>query len=69
VLGKYIPALSVLGGAFVGFLAGFADLTGTIGSGTGMLLAVMIIFQFYENIMREHSDEMPDFVKKLAGAK
>ncbi len=66
VLGKYIPALSVLGGAFVGFLAGFADLTGALGSGTGILLAVMIIYQFYENIMREHGHEMPEFVRRIA---
>ncbi len=67
VLQKYIPALSVLGGAFVGFLAGFADLTGALGTGTGILLAVMIVYQFYETIMREHGGEMPEFVKKITG--
>ena len=67
ILNKYIPALAVLGGAFVGFLAGFADLTNALGTGTGILLAVMIVYQFYEQITQQHFDELPEPVKKFMG--
>ncbi len=69
VLQKYIPALSVLGGAFVGFLAGFADLTSAIGTGTGILLTVMILDQLWNDyILKNHADELPEFVKKITKA-
>ena len=69
VLQKYIPALSVLGGAFVGFLAGFADLTSAIGTGTGILLTVMILDQLWnDHILKNHADELPEFVKKITRA-
>jgi preprotein translocase subunit SecY len=67
VLERYIPALAVLGGAFIGFLASFADLTLALGTGTGILLTVMIVYQFYEQIMSQHADDMPPAVKKLIG--
>jgi len=66
VLDKYIPSLTVLGGAFVGLLAGFADLTNAVGSGTGILLTVMIVYQIYEQIQQQHWDEMPEWLKKLS---
>lgn len=69
VLQKYIPALAVLGGAFVGFLAGFADLTSAIGTGTGILLTVMILDQLWnDHILKNHADELPEFVKKVMKA-
>ncbi|MBN2202581.1 MAG: preprotein translocase subunit SecY [Candidatus Aenigmarchaeota archaeon] len=68
VLNRYIPALTVLGGAFVGFLATFADLTSAIGSGTGLLLTVMIIYQLYEQIMQQHGDDIPPSIRKFLGA-
>lgn len=69
VLQKYIPALAVLGGAFVGFLAGFADLTSAIGTGTGILLTVMILDQLWnDHILKNHADELPEFVKKITKA-
>lgn len=67
VLDKYIPALTILGGAFVGFLASFADLTSAIGSGTGILLTVMIIYQFYEQITAQHGEDMPERLRKFLG--
>ena len=69
ILKRYIPALTVMGGAFVGFLAGFADLTSALGTGTGILLTVMIVFQLYEQIVSQHYDELPEFVKKMMGEK
>lgn len=67
ILDKYIPALTILGGATIGFLAAFADLTSAIGTGTGILLTVMIIYQFYEQISQEHSEDMPESLKKFFG--
>ena len=67
VLNRYIPSLAVLGGAFVGFLAGFADLTSAIGTGTGILLAVMIVYQFYESIAQQHMEDMHPAVRKFMG--
>jgi len=66
VLDKYIPSLTVLGGAFVGLLAGFADLTNAVGSGTGILLTVMILYQLYEQITQQHWDDMPEWLKRIA---
>jgi preprotein translocase subunit SecY len=67
VLDKYIPALTILGGAFVGFLASFADLTSAIGSGTGILLTVMIVYQFYEQISAQHYEDIPESIRKFFG--
>ncbi|HIQ50105.1 MAG TPA: preprotein translocase subunit SecY [Nanoarchaeota archaeon] len=67
LLEKYIPSLTVLGGAFVGFIAGFADLTGAIGTGTGILLTAMIITQFYETIVAQHLEDMHPALRKFVG--
>ncbi|OGI11952.1 preprotein translocase subunit SecY [Candidatus Micrarchaeota archaeon RBG_16_36_9] len=67
VLDRYIPALTIMGGAFIGFLAAYADLTAAIGTGTGLLLAVTIIYQLYEQINQQHSEDMPPAIKKFLG--
>ena len=67
VLDRYIPALTVMGGAFIGFLAAYADLTSAIGTGTGLLLATMIVYQFYEQITSQHKEDMPPQIKKFLG--
>ena len=68
VLSRYIPALSVLGGITVGFLAGFADLLGAVGTGTGILLTVMIIYNYYEELSNQNMDEAHPIIRKLFGA-
>ncbi|MCX6817640.1 MAG: preprotein translocase subunit SecY [Candidatus Aenigmarchaeota archaeon] len=65
VLDRYIPALSVLGGATVGFLASFADFTDALGTGTGILLAVMIVYQLYEQISMQHMEDMHPALKRF----
>lgn len=67
VLDKYIPALTIMGGALVGFIASFADLTSAIGTGTGILLTVMIIYQFYEQITSQHGEDIPERIRKFLG--
>ncbi len=65
VLDRYIPSLTVIGGAAIGALAAYADLTGAIGTGTGILLATMIVQQLYEQITSQHRDDVPGPLKKL----
>lgn len=67
VLNRYIPSLAVLSGAFVGLLASVADFTGALGSGTGILLAVMIVYNLYEEINNQHSEDMPPMFRRFFG--
>ncbi|MFH1294709.1 MAG: hypothetical protein ABIH90_02085, partial [Candidatus Aenigmatarchaeota archaeon] len=65
VLDRYIPALTVLGGLSVGFLAAFADFTHAIGSGTGILLSTMIVYQLYEEIATQHAEDMHPALRRF----
>jgi len=53
ILNKYIFPLTVLGALSVGILAGMADLTGALGSGTGILLTVGILYRMYEQMEQQ----------------
>jgi len=53
VLNLYIPIAAAFGGMCIGMLTIVADFMGAIGSGTGILLAVTIIYQHMENAQRE----------------
>jgi preprotein translocase subunit SecY len=70
VLERYIPVVTVIGGAAVGALAGFADAIGTVGnaSGTGVLLTVGIMIQLYEQIAKEQAMEMHPILRGFFGA-
>ncbi|HMK54524.1 MAG TPA: preprotein translocase subunit SecY [Methanobacteriaceae archaeon] len=68
ILKKYIPAITVLGGAFVGFLAFGADLTGAVGGGTGVLLTVGIVYQLYEEIAQEQLMDMHPMLRNFLGS-
>jgi preprotein translocase subunit SecY len=67
VLERYIPTVTVIGGAAVGALAAGADMIGTVGqaSGTGVLLAVGILIQLYEAIGREQMMEMHPVLRRF----
>ncbi len=67
VLNRYIPNLAVLGGAAVGALAAYADFTWALGTGTGILLATMIIFNLYEEIAMQHLEDMHPAVRRFIG--
>ncbi|MEM4719641.1 MAG: preprotein translocase subunit SecY [Candidatus Pacearchaeota archaeon] len=58
ILKRYVGPLTILGGAAIGFLAALADLTGALVGGTSILLVVMIIYQFYQNIAQQHALDM-----------
>jgi protein transport protein SEC61 subunit alpha len=53
VLNRYIPTAAALGGVVIGAISVLADFLGAIGSGTGILLAVTIVFQYYEAFVKE----------------
>lgn len=56
VLNRYIPTAAAFGGMCIGALSVMADFMGAIGSGTGILMAVTIIFQFYESFLKESKE-------------
>ena len=65
ILQKYIPAITIMGGAFVGFLAFGADLTGALGGGTGVLLTVGIVYRLYEELAQEQMMDMHPMLRKF----
>jgi preprotein translocase subunit SecY len=65
VLSRYVGPLAVIGGAAVGALAAYADFTGALGTGTGILLATMIIYQLYEQIAMQHMEDMHPALRRL----
>jgi preprotein translocase subunit SecY len=69
VLERYIPQVTVIGGALVGALAVLANLFGTIGqvSGTGLLLTVSITYKLYEEIAEEQLMEMHPMMRQMFG--
>ncbi|MFQ3319206.1 MAG: preprotein translocase subunit SecY [Natronomonas sp.] len=69
VLERYIPQVTVIGGALVGLLAVMANMLGTIGqvSGTGLLLTVSITYKLYEEIAEEQMMEMHPMMREMFG--
>eukprot|EP01126_Amoeba_proteus_P055728 TRINITY_DN693_c0_g1_i2.p1 TRINITY_DN693_c0_g1~~TRINITY_DN693_c0_g1_i2.p1 ORF type:complete len:399 (-),score=56.05 TRINITY_DN693_c0_g1_i2:235-1431(-) len=53
---RYIPTAAAFGGLCIGALSVVADFMGAIGSGTGILLAVTIIYQYFELFAKEAQD-------------
>jgi len=69
VLERYIPQVTILGGALVGLLAVMANMLGTIGgvSGTSLLLTVSITYKLYEEIAEEQLMEMHPMMRQFFG--
>ena len=67
ILKRYIPVVTILGGVVVGLVAGLSDFVGVFGSGTGILLSVGIIYQYYELLMRERAAEMFPAFRRILG--
>ncbi|XP_059964285.1 protein transport protein Sec61 subunit alpha-like [Mesoplodon densirostris] len=55
-LNRYIPIAVVFGDLCIGALSMLADFFGAIGSGTGTLLAVTIIYQYFEVFVKEQAE-------------
>ena len=56
-LNRTIPAAATLGGMCIGLLTIFADFMGAIGSGTGILLAVTIIYEYFEELKKNENEK------------
>lgn len=69
VMLRYIPKVTIIGGAFIGALTLLASLLGTIGGagGTGLLLTVSIVYRLYEDIASEQMMEMHPMVRSFFG--
>jgi len=65
ILKRYIMPLTIMGGLAVGALASFADFLGALTNGTAILLAVMIMYQLYQNIAQQHAVDMHPALKKI----
>ena len=68
ILDRYIMPLTVMGGIAIGLLAASTDLLGALVSGTSILLVIMIMFQFYQNIAQQHSMDMNPMMRKFMGS-
>jgi len=67
LLDRYILPLTIMGAISVGLLAALADLTGAVGTGTGILLTVMIVYKLYEEIAQQHMMDMNPMMRKFMG--
>lgn len=67
ILNKHIFPLTVLGSFCVGLLAGLADLTGALGTGTGILLTVGILHRLYEQMEQMKAFESYPALARLVG--
>ncbi|KAJ2655808.1 translocon subunit [Coemansia sp. RSA 1200] len=56
-LKRIIPTAATVGGVIIGILSISADLLGAIGSGTGILLAVTIIYNYFEAFANERAEQ------------
>ena len=66
-LEMYIPQAAALGGCFIGVLAAFADFTGALGTGTGILLSVSIMRQYFDILVKERAAEMHPALRDFLG--
>jgi preprotein translocase subunit SecY len=67
VLSRYIMPTAILGGVFVGLLSAGADFLGALGSGTGILLTVGIMYSLYQEIAKERVADMFPAVRRFLG--
>jgi len=65
ILDRYIMPLTIMGGLAIGLLAALTDLLGALVSGTAILLVIMIMFQFYQNIAQQHQMDMAPMMRKF----
>jgi len=67
ILKRYILPLTIMGGVAVGLLSAVANTLGALVSGTALLLAVMIMYQLYQNIAQQHAMDMHPVLRKMMG--
>ncbi|MFQ5941444.1 MAG: preprotein translocase subunit SecY [Nitrososphaerales archaeon] len=69
LLQRYIPSVTILGSMFIGLLAGFSDVLGLIGTGTGILLMVSILHNYYNLLVKEQVETLMPKLGALLGRK
>jgi len=67
LLNRYIPTVAILGGLTVGLIASIANFLGVFGTGMGILLAVGIIYQYYQLLMQERVADMYPAFRRFLG--
>ncbi|MDY6966072.1 MAG: preprotein translocase subunit SecY [Halobacteriota archaeon] len=69
VMKRYIPKVTIIGGAIIGGLVLVTSLLGTIGNvgGTGLLLTVSIVYRLYEDLAKEQMMEMHPMIRRFLG--
>ena len=67
LLNRYIPTVAILGGLIVGLIASAANFLGVFGTGMGILLAVGIIYQYYQLLMQERIADMYPAFRRFLG--
>jgi preprotein translocase SecY subunit len=67
LLNNFIPVVTVLSSIIVGLLAGIGNLLGVLGSGTGLLLLVSILLQYYQLLLKERIREEAPAVARMIG--
>ncbi|MEM4145125.1 MAG: preprotein translocase subunit SecY [Candidatus Nitrosocaldus sp.] len=69
LLKRYIPSVTLMSSLFLGFLAGGSDVLGAFGTGTGLLLMVDILINYYNLLLREQIDVYMPRLSALLGRK
>jgi preprotein translocase subunit SecY len=69
VMERYVPKVTIIGGAFIGALTLIASMLGTVGGagGTGLLLTVSIVYRLYEDLASEQMMEMHPMMRSFFG--
>ncbi|MEM4475265.1 MAG: preprotein translocase subunit SecY, partial [Fervidicoccaceae archaeon] len=67
LLAKYIYPLTLISSAIVVLIAVVSDIFGAYGSGTGILLSIGIIYQYYAIISRERALEAYPLLRRVLG--
>ena len=67
LLNRYIPTITVIGGMIIGGLAAFSEFFGVFGSGMGALLAVSILYQYYQTMVQEQVEDLYPFLRGAFG--
>ncbi|MCS7138882.1 MAG: preprotein translocase subunit SecY [Crenarchaeota archaeon] len=66
-IAPYINTVALVGGLLIGLISGVGDVLGVLGGGMGVLLAVDIVQQYYQLILRETLETHPGLAKFLGG--
>jgi preprotein translocase SecY subunit len=67
ILRRYIYTVSIIGSVIVGVLASVANYVNAFGTGTGLLLMIGILYQYYQILVKERVAEMYPAIAKIMG--